>query len=164
MRCVRSVVFDNDEDAHCEKEQEELALSLTLLHNKTKMKIRLVREQLNTTNSEVANGDVSEFVGGGYENGHKGIGTCDGGREEEGDGGGKQAVCDATKRVPCADVECDRGDKHGGGDNDGKGVESTKERGGKGGQSVAEAGCVAAEADCCAAACHSEKGTAQSSQ
>ncbi|OAO17782.1 SAD1, spindle pole body-associated protein [Blastocystis sp. ATCC 50177/Nand II] len=39
--------------AQCEKEQEELALSLTLLHNKTKTKIRVVREKLNNTDTEV---------------------------------------------------------------------------------------------------------------
>lgn len=60
MRCVRSVVVDDHEDAQCEKEQEELALSLTLLHNKTKTKIRVVRDQLNSTNTEVAKREANE--------------------------------------------------------------------------------------------------------
>lgn len=60
MRCVRSVVVDDHEDAQCEKEQEELALSLTLLHNKTKTKIRVVREKLNSTDTEVVKRKADE--------------------------------------------------------------------------------------------------------
>ena len=60
MRCVRPVVFDDHEDAQCEKEQEELALSLTLLHNKTKTKIRVGREKLNNTDTEVVKREVDK--------------------------------------------------------------------------------------------------------
>ena len=60
MRCVRSVVVVDHEDAQCEKEQEELALSLTLLHNKTKTKIRVVREKLNNTDTEVVKRKADE--------------------------------------------------------------------------------------------------------
>lgn len=54
------MVFDDHEDAQCEKEQEELALSLTLLHNKTKTKIRVVREKLNNTDTEVVKRKADE--------------------------------------------------------------------------------------------------------
>ena len=60
MRCVRPVVFDDHEDAQCEKEREELALSLTLIHNKTKTKIRVVREKLNNTDTEVVKREVDK--------------------------------------------------------------------------------------------------------
>lgn len=54
------MVVDDHEDAQCEKEQEELALSLTLLHNKTKTKIRVVREKLNNTDTEVVKREVDK--------------------------------------------------------------------------------------------------------